>query len=63
MHFNEGVGLRMGDCCDPVDHVLLLDRFFFLSYILRQVGSSSSDISVLRAMVFMGPIGTRWVAV
>ena len=29
MQFNEGVGLRMGDCCDPVDHVVLLDRFFF----------------------------------
>ena len=39
--FNERV--RIGDCCDPVDHVVFTRRIF-LSDTLRQGGSLSSDI-------------------
>ena len=41
MHFNEGA--KVCDCCDPVDHVVLLDKLN-KTYTLRQGMSLFSDI-------------------
>ena len=36
-------GVKIGDCCDPVDHVVLLEKFT-KTYTLRQGRSLFSDI-------------------
>ena len=64
MHFNEGV--KIGDCCDPVDHVVLLDKFTKTDT-LRQGRFLFSDVEpiyiALGAMAFMDLIGTWWAVV
>ena len=55
MHFNEGV--KIGDCCDPVDHVVLLDKFT-KTYALRQGRFLFSDVEpiyIVRSYGIHGP--------
>ena len=51
MHFNEGA--KICDCCDPVDHVVLIDKFT-KTYTLRQGRSLFSDIEPINIVKSYG---------